>query len=37
MKRSIIAATVISAVVMSAGVFAADTQDQGKLEIKGKL
>ncbi|MEZ2484129.1 fimbrial protein YehD [Escherichia fergusonii] len=37
MKRSIIAATVISTVVMSAGVFAADTQDQGKLEIKGKI
>lgn len=36
MKRSIISAAVLSAVVMSAGAFAADS-DQGELIITGKV
>lgn len=36
MKRSIISAAVLSAVFMSAGAFAADT-DSGKLNINGKV
>nr|QWI67263.1 fimbrial protein YehD [Salmonella enterica subsp. enterica] len=37
MKRSLIAASVLSAVFMSAGVFAADEYDIGVLNINGKV
>lgn len=37
MKRSLIAASVLSAVFMSAGVFAADEYDSGVLNINGKV